>query len=319
MKGHRDPKKVAGNIFSVLFALLAVWFIVQYALGLDWKAVSALHVRWEFVVPALGIGVAYLVLTAFIWVRMLRRMNPAVSFDLDLLAVYAKAWMGRYIPGKVTWIAGKIHFASKKGIPASQLGVSSLLDAGVQMATQVALSLVILALYPGAAPLDPVMKAGLLFLVAVMVAVLVPPVFNRITGLGLRILRREIPHNIRLTGLALGEMSALYAIAYVVIGIMYSLVAFAVLPSFSLELCPYLVASSGIAGALGILALFAPSGLGVREGVSILFLTPVMGAEQAFVCALAMRLATFAMDLAFVGSVHLAVLLLRGKKRQLPE
>jgi len=51
-------------------------------------------------------GVSYLFLSSFIWIRMLFRPNAGVRPSWDLLAVYAKSWMGRYIPGKVVWIAG---------------------------------------------------------------------------------------------------------------------------------------------------------------------------------------------------------------------
>ena len=67
-----------------------------------------------------------------------------------------------------------------------------------------------------------------------------------------------------------------------------------------------------LASVVGLLALFVPSGIGVREAVLVLTLSPYFGVEQAIVLAILARLYTTIADgLLFV--VYITVKLLRGR------
>lgn len=63
---------------------------------------------------------------------------------------------------------------------------------------------------------------------------------------------------------------------------------------------PLLVGGYNLAGVLGIVAFFAPAGLGVKEGVLVGFLTPVVGGPVAATLAVLVRLMTVAADVAFL-------------------
>lgn len=56
-----------------------------------------------------------------------------------------------------------------------------------------------------------------------------------------------------------------------------------------LSLMPYLTGAFAVAGMAGIYAVFAPSGIGVREGVLVLTLAPLLGAGPAAALALLAR------------------------------
>ena len=245
-------------------------------------------------------GVLYLFLSAFIWVRMLYRLNPEVRASWDLFAVYAKSWMGRYIPGKVVWIAGKIHFASRLGIPVSQLGVTSFLEAGVQMATQMAISLVIVLIDGHFSSLPSGVRFMTLLAVAGLVLSLLPPVFNSIVNLFLHLMKKTVENNIRITYTAIGEMAGFYTLGYLLLGITYFFALRSFIPGLDISLFAFTTASISIAGTLGILALFAPSGIGVREGFIVLFLSLAMPVEMAALAAIVLRITTLLMDLGFL-------------------
>ena len=51
-----------------------------------------------------------------------------------------------------------------------------------------------------------------------------------------------------------------------------------------------------VAGAIGILAVFVPSGLGVREGVIVVLASPIIGASAAIFAAILARLIATAAD-----------------------
>jgi len=287
---------------NVAFSAAVIAFCIVYASRLDWSRLADLRFSLPLMILSLAAGVCYLFLSAFIWIRMLFRLNSSVRASWDLLAVYAKSWMGRYIPGKVVWIAGKIHFASRFGIPVSQLGVTSFLEAGVQMATQLVISLAIVLLDGHFGMLPDSLRFITIIAIIGLLAALAPPVFNILTSTFLRITRRTTEHNIRVTWTAIGEMTGLYSIGYILLGLTYFFSLKSFIPTLSPSLFAFTTAGISIAGTMGILALFAPSGLGVREGFIVLFLSLAMPVELAVVSALVLRVTALLMDLAFLAA-----------------
>ena len=65
---------------------------------------------------------------------------------------------------------------------------------------------------------------------------------------------------------------------------------------------PLFVCISALAGVIGFLAIFAPAGIGVREGILLLALTPVISAGPAALVAVLARLLSVSVNLALGGA-----------------
>lgn len=61
----------------------------------------------------------------------------------------------------------------------------------------------------------------------------------------------------------------------------------------------YVVAASSLAGSLGIIAVFAPSGLGVKEGVLAIFFSTLFSKEILLAILVTFRLFTTVVDILF--------------------
>jgi uncharacterized membrane protein YbhN (UPF0104 family) len=114
------------------------------------------------------------------------------------------------------------------------------------------------------------------------------------------LLKRKIDSNIQVSWVALGEMTALYSLGYVVLGVSYFLTLKSIIPDLGLQFLPFSSAGISIAGTLGVLALFAPSGLGVREGFIVIFLSLVMPVELAVASAVMLRISALFVDVIFL-------------------
>ena len=194
--------------------------------------------------------------------------------------------LGKYLPGKVWAVAGMALMAQRAGIAA-------------WAATGSAVVLQVLAIGTGAAvagltgrraieAADPRMGAGLLLLIAgavAGVALLLWPPFLR------RLLRLAAPDAVaRGTPPAAGIVFGIAAnlVAWVGYGLALWLLARGLLPSVGLD--PALAIAVFTASYLaGFLALFAPGGIGVREGLFILMLQGPLGIAAATALALASR------------------------------
>ena len=61
---------------------------------------------------------------------------------------------------------------------------------------------------------------------------------------------------------------------------------------------PTMVSTSACAAVLGLLAFFAPAGIGVREGIYLALLQPIVGAGPAAILTLLMRILQTVVELA---------------------
>lgn len=202
----------------------------------------------------------------------------------------ARIWtvssLGKYLPGKVWAIAGMALLAQRAGIAA-------------WAATGSAVVLQVLAIGTGAAvagltgrqaiaAADPRLGAVLGVLIAgavAGVALLLWPAFLR------RLLRLAAPDaeargTPPVAGIAFGIVANL--VAWLGYGLALWLLARGLLPSAGLD--PALAIAVFTASYLaGFLALFAPGGIGVREGLFILMLQGPLGIAAATALALASR------------------------------
>jgi glycosyltransferase 2 family protein len=202
----------------------------------------------------------------------------------------ARIWtvssLGKYLPGKVWAIAGMALLAQRAGIAA-------------WAATGSAVVLQVLAIGTGAAvagltgrqaiaAADPRLGAVLGVLIAgavAGVALLLWPAFLR------RLLRLAAPDaeargTPPMGGIAFGIVANL--VAWLGYGLALWLLARGLLPSAGLD--PALAIAVFTASYLaGFLALFAPGGIGVREGLFILMLQGPLGIAAATALALASR------------------------------
>ena len=162
----------------VLFYALLILFLVLYLHKVDFARLAHLHVTWGYIGVSIVLALLARYLGTFIWFMILRSLGASnLRLEGQLVYVYAKAWLGRYIPGTAPWILGKIYFASRHGLSKQKLAISSLLEAGLQVVTLLAFSL----LLSFDSRLD-VLGSGfklLMLLVAIVGAVVVsPPVYN---------------------------------------------------------------------------------------------------------------------------------------------
>src|SRR6185312_15169699 len=228
----------------------------------------------------------------------------------------ARIWtvssLGKYLPGKVWAVAGMALMAQRVGIaPWAATGSAVVLQV-LAIGTGAAIAgltgrRAIEAAYPGA-------QAVLLLLVAASIVgvglLLWPPVLRRL-------LRFTAPDAEQrgappVGGIALGIVAN--ALAWVGYGAALWLLARGLLPTVGLR--PALAVAVFTASYLaGFLALFAPGGIGVREGLFILMLQGPLGIGAATALAVASRLL---LTLTELGAAVPFLILPQGRARVAP-
>jgi hypothetical protein len=224
-------------------------------------------------------------ISAGLWGRIVRDLGGPVVPIREAVRIFMIANLGRYVPGKVWQIAGLAVLARRRGVPAATATGAAVLGQGIALVAASAVGLG--ALFRGPAELR---SWGLVAMVAMGLGValgLTPPVFRRVTALWFRFARQEVPealrsaHRLRWIGLFFANW-VLYAFSFWVLTTSFGHRA---------DLIPV---GSAFAAAyvLGYLMIFAPAGLGVREGFLVAFLTPHLGLGPSGALAVVARIWT---------------------------
>ena len=311
MKNHPIVKVVVKAIPYVFYALLIV-FLILYIKHIDFSKFNSVHIDWRFVVIASAFGLGMRFWQIFIWFTLLRNLGAKdlKKSTRQLAHVYAKSWLGRYIPGTAPWILGKIYFASKHGISKSKLAVSSLLEGALQVSVVMAVAFAVLLFDSRLNIVSGTLKLLMAGILAACIVAIFPPVFNRLISLAYKLLRKKkIDAEDLASNKTIIQGALLYVIGALLSGTALFFIAKAVYPPLGYDNLLYVLGVSNLAGALGMLAIFAPSGIGVREGLLLALLSVVMPAEYALLVTITSRIWDVAMDGIFFGSTRLAALI----------
>jgi uncharacterized membrane protein YbhN (UPF0104 family) len=302
-----SPRPTTGRGRWMTVAVLAVAAVfIAVTLTARWREVISLN--WQprpgvFALACVLLAVSY-GLVACLWGWALRRAAGTP------VRAGARIWflsnLARYVPGNVWSFVGAVELARREGaarpVTLSVMAFTQVLSVGVALLAGLPVLL---------AERARLGRPALLGAVAVALVAAVAAVFRRQL---LALARRRLP------GLDGGDLlpapatvallAAGYAAYWVVTGLAFAALVASVHPLAPGEV-PLVVAAYAAAYAVGFLSVLTPAGLGVREGVLVVALSPVLPAGPALVVALVSRLWMMAVELAGAAVAQLAA----GRRR----
>ena len=283
----------------VVLAVVAGFFVAT--LAARWNDVISLKWRlepWLFAAATVVLALSY-GLVAWLWGFALRR-----AAGIRLVAG-ARIWflsnLARYVPGNVWSYVGAVELARREGVARrttlAVMALTQVLSVGVALAVGLPVLLAERARLGRPALLGAV--------VVVAVAGLAVLFRRRLLGLARRRLPGFDPAELAPSAGTVAWLVAGYAAYWVVTGLAFAALVASLYPLAAGDV-PLVVAAYAAAYAAGFLALLTPAGLGVREGVLVVALAPVLPAGPALVVALVSRVWMMLVELAGAGVAHLA-------------
>lgn len=299
-------KSILNRVVPITFYLLLGVFLVLYLQSIDFSKLDSITISWGYVIIASIISLGFRYWGAYIWFVILKSLGAKNLNDVrGLLYVYAKSWLGRYIPGTAPWILGKIYFASKHGISKNKLAVSSLLEGLLQIVIIMAIAFGVLLLDTRLSSINLELR---IFLTATLIGclvLLIPAVFNKVIAVLYKIIRKKnVTEEHRVDNKTVAKGAGLYFIGSIVNAVSFFFIAKAIYPEISTSDFLFIVGVTNLANAASMLAFFAPSGIGVREGIQIALLSIIMPTEFALVISVVIRLWSIVLDLIFFGLAY---------------
>lgn len=246
------------------------------------------------------------------WARVVRAYLGVRLPVSSWLPLQGAAWAGRYLPGKLGLLAGRMTLLPCDGITAYGLTFSVLVE---QIMSVVAGSLTaLISPFPirwlvvdvaGFSNLEPWLGVVRLVL-ALLACGLAFVVFN--------ILARRLSVDARPDGVTGAIILSAYLGAHMVCGLgFYTLLGDSPLVA---NPSPWdMVALFAAANVAGMLAFFAPAGLGVREAVLTAGLSPYLSVKDALLVATVARALTLIADATFVAATTGVSIIQRARNR----
>lgn len=300
--------------WQIAFAILAVAAVglATREIVAQWHAFRAsgaeLTPRWSLVALSSAIVlVAYGILVET-WRRMVRAWDADIPWT-EAARIWFISNLGRYLPGKV-WQIGAM------GVMAQESGVSVVAATGSALVINLVnlLAGFGLVLVTGAEFFEARGAAAVLAVVLVAGIVLAPRMLPVVATLAGKIIRRpvEVP---RLPDRAVWLASVGCLAAWILYGVAFQVFVAAMIGSAPGRTSSYIAAFTG-SYLVGYIALFAPGGIGVREG-SLIFALGRFGLAlpgAAGVISLSSRLWLTVLEV-LPGLAFLAADALRGRRR----
>ncbi len=325
---NRNPRLSIWTIVKwTLFAVTMV-FVGRQAWNLwhqdeiQHASLSQIHVGWlalSSVVYAVG-----WIPSAWFWHRMMQVMGGDIRFR-DTTRAYYCGHLGKYVPGKAMVLIIRAGMMKERGSRAWAAALSATYETLMMMGTGVAVGGALAPLLFTKAQLDKwpswvaeiVARPWLPVVVVGVIALAAMPIVSRLLTL---IAGRWTPrdmlaagHSIHVPTRLLIEGMGTFVIAWLLQGLSLGLTLRGVTgdsgATFSLNELPVWTGAMAVSTSIGFAVLFAPGGLGVREGLlmGVLSRQPMIGAREALLATVLSRLISLVTELLVAGVLYYLV------------
>lgn len=255
--------------------ILSVTFYIYTAIndftGFDY------HINWTYLFLSFFFTVLAYLVQLIIWIYLARSFGIKISF-LTAANAWSLSQLGKYVPGKIGILLIRMDIHTE--VPKRTIAVATGVEFITTMASSCLLVLISIAFIPEWIPTSIrwlALSSACLFLL-----ILYPPVLKKITDLAFRLIKREPLSSLPSYGflLKLVAINMLVCLPYG-LGLFFAFNCF-----YSLGWNYFLIITSVyyLASLIGVAAIFAPAGIGVREGIVFLIL-PALIAKPVVIFA----------------------------------
>lgn len=250
------------------------------------------------VLPAVPLVIAHYLAVFLVWILLLRALGANSPFD-RLFQVYVLSIFPKYLPGRIIAPGVRLRLARNAGVPLEAATSSMVAELALSLASVALVS--ILGLHFGGAELLEGPARFIVVTTALLVLLTLVAVSAKQFGtkwhawVGVAVIRQRPG----VVGVAL----ALFGMGWLLSGIAH-LALFRAVSPLAVPPLPSLIVAVAVSWGVGLLSVFTPAGLGVREGVLLIFAGKWMSPGEAVVFVTLSRLLSLSVEgllMAFLG------------------
>jgi len=300
MIGKFRVKQVAG--WAVI---IAIFLYLGRMVWENWEEVKGTGFSFDLIFLLLGtlIFAASYFIQIGAWFLITRKLGIALPF-METLESWLYSQLGKYLPGKVWLLLGRFYLYESKGKSKKAISIALYFETATVMMAAVLVFLAGLIFLKWTKPFHPGRALEWLILPVVFILIsLHPRVLEKMVNWILVRLKRE-PISLSISYRDILWILVICILAWVVGGIGFYLFVTSLFPVPANHVL-FLTASLAISSTLGLIALFAPGGLGIREGALVYLLSFLMPGSVAVIVSVLTRIWMTVIEIALIGVVYL--------------
>lgn len=284
-KKKSGKKQLILKICKAVFVVLVVIFLGWYF----WKN------REDFAkIQSVNIGVfvfsmlfyfVYKFTLASLWHYITKINDCSIRYEKAVTG-YLYSILGKYIPGKVFMLAARLTYYKEEDAPLSKVTVCFFIENICTLLGAAMLFILSLFFFPN--ELLEKYKWATLLLIAAFFVFIHPTIIN----FALRIIGKLFKKNLEIPMKypQMLKVVLLFIGNWLIVGVGFFILTKSIYPDIMTSQLLYCAGIWGISAIIGILAIFAPSGIGVREAIIVAGLSLVMPMEYAVLISVVSRL-----------------------------
>ena len=285
----------AGLVYLII--VLIFGFLAQ-KISSSWSKVSDLRLTFRpgLLCVSIFFLTSYFFILSLLWELITRKVGLILPLRKTIYYWFLSQ-LGKYVPGKIVFMISRAYFYKKEGFRISLTASSFILESVAGVISLSLLSLVLIAHH---------VAREIVYLIPVVLSAIFffhPKVVERMVSfLNQRLGRQPITLGVKTTDWIV--LNCLYGVSFFLLaGGAFFFFCKSII-SVNGEQALFLVGALGLSGALGMIAFFTPSGLGVREGALFFLLCKVMPETEAAVISIASRAWMMCSELFLIAVVY---------------
>jgi len=288
----------------VFIAAVFVWIGKRVYTDFNQIQWDMTHIRPLLLLSACIVLLAAYLIRSVIWVLLFRASGNRIAL-LSGMKLFLLTQAGRYIPGKIWQFVGAGFLAQTYNVPAASCVSTTFLAILLNQGVGILVSFVFFSHFFGQ---YTYILISAISITVLSIGFMSSPYFQRTLNAAGRIFKRKVPEISVPRFHVLCLYACLYAIIWGLFGAGFMLLARGIMPGS--DQLGFMQASGALAAAcvVGFLSLFSPSGLGVREAILTLLLSPVIGEAPAGMLAIAARVWMTLIEIIVIGWAAVPVL-----------
>jgi uncharacterized membrane protein YbhN (UPF0104 family) len=263
--------KIVQRTLTVVFVCVIFFFLIR-SLITNWNQIPFTELRFNtfYIVISFFCLAVYFSLLARGWSSIVAELGSKVPYGKAFWIV-STSQIAKYVPGGIWYTVGRVYLARTEKVKEEIGLLSVVFETFLLMLTNLILFLVSVNFIRGEAYLSPYLSAT--FIVVILI-LLYPPLLNKLLNLGLRVLKKPTV-KLHARYLSILKISTYFFALWIaqIAGYFFLINS---IYSVGASQLPNLATAYTLSWITGFIVLFAPGGIGVREGMMTLLLSSIL-------------------------------------------
>ncbi|MDE6030801.1 MAG: flippase-like domain-containing protein [Oscillospiraceae bacterium] len=271
---------------KITFGVLVVVFLAWY-FWKNWDEFSEkiMNVNIGIFIVSMLFYFVYKITLASLWHYITKINGCSIKYEKAVTS-YLYSILGKYIPGKVFMLAARLTYYKEEDAPLSKVTVCFFIENVCTLLGAAMLFIVSLFFFPNEL-LENYKWLTLLLITAFFVCIH-PKIINFVLRLIGKIFKKNLEIPMKYSQML--KVVLLFIGNWLIVGFGFFILTKSIYPAVEWSQLLYCAGIWGVSAIMGILAIFAPSGLGVREGIIVAGLMLIMPQSDAMVISVVSRL-----------------------------